>query len=39
MKFVDKETRKIVLRKRLNKLEGDNLMDEIMYGVNQQTEE
>ena len=34
MRVVDSETRKIVQRKRLNKLEGDNLLDEIMYGVN-----
>lgn len=39
MRVVDNETRKIVLKKRLNKLEGDNLLDEIMYGVNQLTEE
>ena len=39
MRVVDNETSKIVLKKRLNKLEGDNLLDEIMYGVNQLTEE
>ena len=39
MRVVDNETRKIVLKKRLNRLEVDNLLDEIMYGVNQLTEE
>ena len=33
MRRVDEETRQMVLRKRLDKLEGDRLFDEIMYGV------
>ena len=33
MKKVDEETRQFALKKRLDKLEGDKLFDEIVYGI------
>lgn len=33
MRIVDDETRKLVMKNRLNALEGDRLFDELNYGV------
>ena len=39
MKKVDEETRLFALKKRLDKLEGDQLFDEIVYGISTNQDE